>query len=120
MADEERPGAHGTPGIRWEPGDEDYPFPSIPGETALDFLGRWLDRAEYARLERDGVRYVHEVDLANLVNHLTADVSLLMARLETFGDRVVTAETYDSTVERLERALGEIDGVLADLRRGRA
>jgi hypothetical protein len=33
------------PGIRWEPGDEDYPFASIPGETALDFFERWLAEA---------------------------------------------------------------------------
>jgi hypothetical protein len=109
-----------TPGISWEPGDEDYPFPAVPGETALDFLARWLDDAPYARLERDGVRFVHETDLVNLVNHITADTGLLRARLETFGDRLVAAEAYQSTVDRLERAAGDIGDALADLRDGRS
>ena len=41
----------GAPGINWEPGEEDYPFAAVPGETALDFFGRWLDHAPYARIE---------------------------------------------------------------------
>ena len=71
----------GAPGINWEPGEEDYPFAAVPGETALDFFGRWLDQAAYARIERGGVRYIHETDVANVVNHITADVGLLRARL---------------------------------------
>ena len=106
-------------GIRWEPGDEDYPFAAVPGETALDFFGRWLDQAGYARIERGGARYIHETDVANVLNHVTADVGLLRARLETFGDRVVTAEAYDATVERLERAVAELGEALDTLRQSR-
>jgi hypothetical protein len=104
------------PGIRWEPGDEDYPFASVPGETALDFFARWLDEAGYARIERGGVRYIHEADVADLLNHVTADVGLLRARLGTFGDHVVTAEAYDETLDRLERAMAELGEALDTLR----
>jgi hypothetical protein len=96
------------PGIIWEPGDEDYPFAAIPGETALDYFGRWLDGAGYARIDRNGVRYIHEVDVTNVLNHITADVGLLSARLGPFGDRVVTAEAYGETIERIEHALVEL------------
>ena len=89
------PGPTG-PGIDWEPGDEDYPFATVPGESALDYLRRWLDSATYARVERGGVRYVHEEDVANLFNHVTADVDLLRARLETFGDHVLVASDHRS------------------------
>jgi hypothetical protein len=102
-------------GIRWEPGDEDYPFAAVAGETALDFFARWLADAPYARVERDGVRYLHETDVANFLNHVTADVGLLRARLEAFGDRVVTAEAYDDTVERLERAIADLGEALGTL-----
>ena len=87
------PGPTG-PGIRWEPGDEDYPFAAMPGESALDYLRRWLDSAGYARVEQGGVRYVHEDDVANLFNHVTADVDLLRARLATFGDHVLVASDH--------------------------
>ena len=87
------PGPTG-PGIRWEPGDEDYPFAAVPGESALDYLRRWLDSAGYARVEQGGVRYVHEEDVANLFNHVTADVDLLRARLATFGDHVLLASDH--------------------------
>jgi hypothetical protein len=107
------------PGIRWEPGDEDYPFASIPGETALDFFGRWLGEAGYARVDRDGVRYIHETDVANVLNHVTADVGLLRARLGAFGDRVVTAEAYDATFEHIERAVAELGQALDTLRQSR-
>ena len=106
-------------GIRWEPGDEDYPFAAVPGETALDYFGRWLDEAGYARIERGGVRYIHETDVANVLNHVTADVGLLRARLETYGDRVVTAEAYDATVQRLEQAVAELAEALDTLRQSR-
>jgi hypothetical protein len=107
------------PGIRWEPGDEDYPFASVAGETALDFFARWLDAAGYARIDRAGVRYIHETDVANLLNHVTADVGLLRARLGRFGDRVITAEAYDATVDRVERALAELGDALDTLRQSR-
>jgi hypothetical protein len=104
------------PGISWEPGEEDYPFAAVSGETALDYFGRWLDEAGYARIERDGVRYVHETDVANVVNHITADVGLLRARLGRFGDRVVTSEDYGGTIERIERAQAELGDALDTLR----
>lgn len=109
-------GDEDAPGIAWEPGEEDYPFPVIPGESALDYLGRWLDQAEYARLERNGVRYIHEADVANVVNHITADVGLLRARLSPFGDRIMTAEVYGATIERIERAIAELGRALDSLR----
>jgi hypothetical protein len=108
-----------APGIRWEPGDEDYPFASIPGETALDFFARWLGEAGYARVDQGGVRYIHETDVANVLNHVTADVGLLRARLGAFGDRVVTAEAYDATVERIEGAVAELGAALDALREPR-
>lgn len=105
-----------APGISWEPGEEDYPFQAIAGETALDFFGRWLDEAGYARIERHGVRYLHEADVANVLNHITADVGLLRARLGRFGDRVVTAADYGETIERIEHAVAELDEALSRLR----
>jgi hypothetical protein len=110
----------GSAGIRWEPGDEDYPFPAVAGETALDYFARWLAEAPYARHERDGIRYIHEADVANVLNHVTADVGLLRARLETFGDRVVTADAYDDTVDRLEHAVTELGAALDILRQSRS
>ena len=103
------------PGIRWEPGDEDYPFASLPGESALDFLRRWLDSAGYARVEQGGVRYIHEEDVANLFNHVTADTDLLRARLETFGDHVLLASDHALTVARVESAIAELRAVLDTL-----
>jgi len=109
-------GNEGGPGINWEPGDEDYPFIAIPGETALDYFGRWLEGAGYARIERNGIRYLHEADVANVVNHVTADVGLLRARLGPFGDRVITAEAYAATIERIEHAVAELGEALDTLR----
>ena len=106
-------------GIQWEAGDEDYPFAAIAGETALDYFARWLGDADYARIERGGVRYIHEADVANVLNHVTADVGLLRARLEAFGDRVVTAEAFDDTLERLERAASELRDALDTLHQSR-
>ena len=103
------------PGIRWEPGDEDYPFAAMPGESALDYLRRWLDSAGYARVEQDGVRYVHEEDVANLFNHVTADVDLLRARLATFGDHVLVASDHAMTIARVESAIAELRAVLDTL-----
>ena len=108
------PGQTG-PGIRWEPGDEDYPFAAEPGESALDYLRRWLDSAGYARVEQDGVRYVHEEDVANLFNHVTADVDLLRARLATFGDHVLLASDHAATITRVESAIAELRAVLDTL-----
>ena len=106
-------------GIEWEAGDEDYPFAAIPGETALDYFARWVDQAGYARVERGGVRYIHETDVANVLNHVTADVGLLRARLEAFGDRVVTAEAFDDTLDRLERAATALRDAIDTLHQSR-
>ena len=105
-----------APGVSWEPGEEDYPFAAIAGETALDFFGRWLDEAGYARIERHGVRNIHEADVANVVNHITADVGLLRARPGPFGDRVVSAEDYGETIERIESAVAVLGEALHALR----
>jgi arginase family enzyme len=106
------------PGIPWEAGEEDYPFAAMPGEAALEYFQRWLQDAGYARVERNGARYVHETDVTNVVNHITADVSLLRARLDQFGDRVVTSADHAATVERIERALAQLDDALAIIRGG--
>jgi len=127
MADDER-AAHppvgtvdgGGPGISWEPGEEDYPFAATPGESALDYFGRWMDLAGYARIERDGARFIHEADVANVINHITADVGLLRARLVPFGDRIVTAADHASTIERIEQAVAELNDALDTLREPRA
>ena len=104
------------PGIQWEPGDEEYPFPGLPGESALDYVHRWLESAGYARIEQDGVRFVHEGDVLNLVNNLTADVALLRARLDAFGDRIVVASEYVRTVRQIETAIDELNAALATLK----
>ena len=123
MTEEDRPSdltagaAGGDPGISWEPGDEDYPFRSMPGEGALDYLARWLDGAEYARIERDGIRYVHEVDVANVVNHITADVDLLRARVRPFGDRIITADHFTESTDRIEQAIRDLAAALESLRK---
>jgi hypothetical protein len=108
------PGPTG-PGIRWEPGDEDYPFAAVAGESALDYLHRWLDSAGYARVEQGGVRYVHEEDVVNLFNHVTADVDLLRARLLTFGDHVLVSSDHALTITRVEKAIAELRAVLVTL-----
>jgi hypothetical protein len=105
-----------APGIQWEPGEEDYPFPARPGESALDFVRRWLDSAGYARIEQDGVRFVHEVDVLNLVNNVTADIELLRARLGEFGDQIVAASEHAATVRRIETAITELDAALVTLK----
>jgi hypothetical protein len=103
------------PGIRWEPGDEDYPFPALPGESALDYVRRWLDAAGYARIEQDGVRFVHEADVLNLANNVTADIDLLRARLDEFGDQVIAASDHAATVRRIETAIDELKAALVTL-----
>jgi hypothetical protein len=105
------------PGIQWEPGEEDYPFPARSGESALDFVARWLAMADYARVDRAGVRYIHETDVANLFNHVTADVELLRARLEQFGDQVIAAADHAATVRRIETSIVELRKALAMLDR---
>ena len=104
------------PGISWEPGDEDYPFKSTPGESALDYFARWLADAGYERIERDGIRYIHEADVANVVNHLTADVDLLRARLRPFGDRIITADRFAETTDQIEEAVRDLAAALESLR----
>ena len=105
-------------GIPWEAGEEDYPFAALPGEAALEYFQRWLDEAGYARIERGGARYVHETDVTNVVNHITADVSLLRARLDQFGDRVVTSAENAATIDRIERAVAQLNEALAIIRDG--
>ena len=105
-----------SPGIEWEPGDEDYPFPARPGETAVEYFARWLKEAPYASIERQGARYLHETDVTNVLNHITADVALLRARLDEFGDRVLTAADYTATVQRIEEAMTRLAEARATLK----
>ena len=93
------------PGIQWEAGEEDYPFPALPGESALDYFRRWLDTAAYARVDQVGIRYIHEEDVANLFNHVTADIDLLRTRLGEFGDLLISATEHEAMVRRLEAAI---------------
>ena len=104
------------PGIDWVPGDEDYPFPARPGETAVEYFARWLKEAPYASIERQGARYLHETDVTNVLNHITADVELLRARLDEFGDRVLTAADYTATVQRIEEAMTRLAEARATLK----
>jgi hypothetical protein len=104
------------PGIAWEPGDEDYPFAALPGESASDYASRWIGSAAYARIERDGTRYIHEVDVENLINHVTADFDLLRARLVPFGDHLVNSSDHAAMVERIESAIAALNGALEILR----
>jgi hypothetical protein len=104
------------PGIQWEPGEEDYPFPGLPGESALDYLHRWLESAGYARIEQAGVRFVHEGDVLNLVNNITADIDLLRARLDAFGDRIVMASEHERTVRQIQNAIAQLNEALATLK----
>jgi hypothetical protein len=110
-------GLPSSPGISWQPGDEDYPFAARPGETAVAYFERWLMEAPYASVERFGVRFIHETDVSNVVNHITADVGLLRARLDEFGDRVLTAADHAATVERIEAAVTRLTEALAALGR---
>ena len=93
------------PGIQWEAGEEDYPFPALPGESALDYFRRWLDTAAYGRVDHVGIRYIHEEDVANLFNHVTADIDLLRTRLGEFGDLLISATEHEAMVRRLEAAI---------------
>ncbi len=104
------------PGIQWEAGEEDYPFSALPGESALDYFHRWLDTAAYARVDQAGVRYIHEDDVANLFNHVTADIDLLRTRLSEFGDLIISATDHDATVRRLEAAIEALRDTLDTLR----
>jgi hypothetical protein len=105
----------GLPGIAWEPGEEDYPFAARPGESALTYFERWLDEARYARVEHAGSRYVHEVDVMNVVNHITADVGLLRGRLDEYGDQVVTAADFGAIIQRIEGAITLLREARVDL-----
>jgi hypothetical protein len=116
MATDEQAGPVGaSPGIPWEPGEEDYPFAALPGEAALEYFQRWLGEAGYARLEHDGATYIHEADVSNLVNHITADVDLLRARVGLWGDLIVTAAEYAAAVGAIENGLAELRKALATL-----
>jgi hypothetical protein len=114
--DGERP--DGAPGIAWEPGEEDYPFAARPGESALKYFERWLDEATYARVEHAGHRYLHEVDVMNVVNHITADVGLLRGRLDEYGDQVVTAADYATIIQRIEGAIALLRDARTELDHG--
>ena len=92
-----------NPGIQWEAGEEDY-LPALPGESAR-LLRRWLDTAAYARVDQVGIRYIHEEDVANLFNHVTADIDLLRTRLGEFGDLLISATEHEAMVRRLEAAI---------------
>ena len=104
------------PGISWEPGEEDYPFPTRADESELAYFRRWLESAEYARIEHAGARFIHEEDVANLFNHVTADVELLRARLDEFGDRILVAADHAATVRRIEEAIAALQAALVTLR----
>jgi hypothetical protein len=58
--------------------------------------------------------HIHEGDVIR--RNITADVCLLRARLGQFGDRVVTAEAYGTTIERIEHAIAELGEALDTLR----
>jgi hypothetical protein len=103
------------PGIAWMPGDEDYPFAAQPGESAFGYFERWLKDAPYARIDRAGAIYVHETDLINVVNHITADVGLLRARLDEFGDYVLTGADQASVVQEIDEAVARLTVALATL-----
>ena len=105
-----------TPGIQWEPGEEDYPFSALAGESALDYFRRWLDTADFARVDQAGVRYIHEEDVANLFNHVTADIDLLRTRLGEFGDHLISAAEHEAMVRRLEAAIEALRETLDTLR----
>jgi len=109
-------GSNPGPGIDWVAGDEDYPFPARPGETAVEYFARWLKEAPYASIERQGARYLHETDVTNVLNHITADVALLRARLDEFGDRVLTAADHTATVQRIEEAMTRLAEARATLK----
>ena len=98
------------PASTGNPARRHYPFAARSGESALNYFARWLDEAGYARVEHAGRRYVHEVDVMNVVNHITADVALLSARLDEYGDQVVTAADYTAVIERIEGAIGTSAG----------
>jgi hypothetical protein len=100
--------ADAAPGIAWLPGDEDYPFAAEAGETALGYFERWLRDAPYARVVRGGATYVHEDDVTNVVNHITADVNLLRARLDEFGDHVMTAAETKAATQHIEEAIARL------------
>lgn len=103
------------PGIAWLPGDEDYPFVARPGETAVEYFERWLREAPYASIEQNGARYLHETDVTNVLNHITADVGLLQARLDEFGDHVLTAADHKATLQRIDEAIARLGEALAAL-----
>ena len=102
-------------GIDWLPGDEDYPFPSRAGEDPAGYCRRWLAEAPYARVERDGVRYIHETDVANLVNAITMDLDLLDGSLSVWGERLLRSEERAALGRSLQQILdlaGEALGVI--------
>lgn len=97
------------PGIEWEPGEEDYPFPALPDEDAMAFFQRWLDDAGYARVSSEGARYIHETDVLNLVNHVTADYGLIDRRIAAYGDRIISSRARVAAIEHLDAAISLLE-----------
>ena len=116
---DDEPGQLGRPRDPLEAGEEDYPFGALPGRgCARVFPWEPYQVQETRAVERGGVRYVHETDVTNVINHITADVSLLRARLDQFGDRVVTSADHTATVDRIDRAVAQLNEALAIIRDG--
>ncbi len=104
-------------GIEWMAGDEDYPFPSLAGEDPIAYSRRWLAEAPYARIERDGVRYIHEEDVANLVNAATIDLELLDQSFSRWGERLLRAAERERLVSALNQIFDVAREALAVLER---
>ena len=51
-------------------------------------------------MDQVGIRYIHEEDVANLFNHVTADIDLLRTRLGEFGDLLISATEHEAMVRR--------------------
>ncbi len=102
-------------GIDWLPGDEDYPFPSQEGEDPVRYCQRWLAEAPYAHIERGGIRYIHETDVANLVSAITMDLDLLDVSLSEWGERLLRSDERTALGRTLQQILdlaGEALGVI--------
>jgi hypothetical protein len=106
-------------GIDWLPGDEDYPLPSLPGEDAVAYFHRWLAEAPYARIERDGVRYIHETDVANLINAITMDLDLLDRVLSVWGERLLGSDERSLLGRSLQQVLDLTGEALVVIERDR-
>ena len=106
------------PGIEWEPGEEDDPVPALPDEDAMAFLQRWLDDAAYARLSSGGAKYIHETDVLNLVNHVTADYGLIDRRIAAYGDRIISSRARLAAIEHLDAAISLLEETRRTIEQG--